>query len=313
MFSTPEYRLVSIGAVHYDTIAHAVAKIHRETSTPARFSAKPGGVATNIARAVSQLGVETTLVGAVGGDGAAHMLEDQLTREGLRLKLVQRLEYSTGQYLAFHDPGGELAAACVDDRVLSEAPDDLFDTLLDKETKVSAGQALWFLDANMSEAMLLRTIERIGGHFVIANAVSDAKAPRLRPVLKGLDCLTLNRSEAASLLHRPFETPSEALALALIDSGLKSFILTDGCGDLRVFSRDTLHSFAPPTAEIVDVTGAGDALTAGTIAALARGYELHDATRFGLSAAALTLRTTGALAGDLSWQNLELFDQPDKL
>ncbi|CTQ59338.1 Pseudouridine kinase [Roseibium album] len=313
VFSTPEYRLVSIGAVHYDTIAHAVTKIHRETSTPARFSARPGGVATNIARAVSQLGVETTLIGAVGGDGAAHLLEDQLTREGLRLNLVQRLDHSTGQYLAFHDPGGELAAACVDDRVLSEAPDNLFDTLLDKETKVSNEKTLWFLDANLPEAMLQHTIERIGGQFVIANAVSDAKAPRLRPVLKGLDCLTLNKSEAASLLNRPTETPAEALAQALIDSGLKSFILTDGGGELRVFSGETLRSFAPHTAEIVDVTGAGDALTAGMIAALARGYDLLDATRFGLSAAALTLRSTGALAGDLSWQNLEIFDQSDKL
>lgn len=312
MSSKPQYRLVSIGAVHHDVIAHAAVDIHRETSTPARFSTRPGGVATNIARAVARLGVETTLIGAVGTDTAALLLQEQLTQEGLRLCLAQRPEFATGQYLALHDQDGGLAAACVDDRILAQAPADLFDLQLDSETEYSSTKTIWFLDANLPEEMLAHLTRRLIGEFVVANAVSNAKAPRLGNVLNRLECLTLNKSEASALLESPPETSAEVMAEELMESGLKSFVLTDGGDRLQVYSEGILQSYNPPSAEVVDVTGAGDAMTAGTIAALARGHTLFEAAQTGMSAAAMTLKTTGAFAEDLSWHNLQIFDQTDK-
>ncbi len=172
------------------------------------------------------------------------------------------------------------------------------------------------MDANLPEDMLIHIVSRLEDGFVIANAVSNAKAPRLRAVLKGLDCLTLNRSEAATLLDMPGQSGCEQLAGALIDSGLRSFVLTDGGNELLAYSGKRLDRLTPPRSEIVDVTGAGDALTAGTIAAIARGHDLHSAVRHGLGASALTLHNTGALAGGLSWDRLvefnQKFDQSDK-
>lgn len=309
MSATPSRRLVSIGAVHADTIAHAVEPVRRETSTPARFSTGPGGVATNIARAVSRLGVRTTLMGAVGDDGAARGLREQLAREGVALSLAERPGFVTGQYLAFHDPDGGLAAACVDDSVLAKAPADLFDDLVEQVQRDLTPQPLWFLDANLPQEMLVRVVGLIGGGFVIANAVSDAKAPRLRNVLKDIDCLSLNTGEAAALLEMPGRPDKERLARALIDTGLKSFVLTDRDSDLLVYSESGLERLSPPRIDIVDVTGAGDALTAGTISALARNHELPGAVRFGLGAAALTLQSTGAVSGRLSWERLADFDK----
>ena len=59
--------------------------------------------------------------------------------------------------------------------------------------------------------------------------------------------------------------------------------------------------------EVVDPTGAGDALTAAAIFALLNGIPLDEAVRLGLSAAALTLRTPGTVAPDLSLELL--YDQ----
>lgn len=315
----PSQRLVAIGAVHYDTIAHGRETICRDTSTPARFTAKPGGVATNIARAACRLGVATTLIGAVGADGAAAFLKELLAAEGLDLAFQTRSGCATGQYLALHDPDGSLAAACVDDQVLSEAPAGFFAAALAQELQRTAPAPLWLLDANLPEPMLHALVQQIRssrpehGGVLTANAVSNAKAPRLKGLLAELDCLTLNRGEAAALTGLADTLPADTLANALTQQGLKAFVLTDGGREALVSSGGVLHRLTPPKTAIVDVTGAGDALTAGILAALARGHGLLTAARCGLQAATLTLQSTGALAEGLRWDQIQRFDHTDKL
>ncbi|WP_420332918.1 PfkB family carbohydrate kinase [Roseibium sp.] len=306
-------RLVSIGAVHVDTIAHAGEHIRRETSTPARLSASPGGVATNLARAVNALGVPAHLVGTVGDDAAAVSLKEHLTREGVEHTFVPRPGCSTGQYLALHDPDGSLAAACVDDRVLSEAPPDIFDRAIADLRQVSDDGLHWFVDTNLPERTLARVIDRIGGGVISANAVSNAKAPRLRPFLCDLDCVSLNRGEAAALLEMPVHSPPEDLAAALRTAGLKQFILTAGSNDLYAVSEDSLDRISPPVANVVNVTGAGDALAAGFLAARLRDIDFFKSVRYGLAAAALTLKSTAAFAEGLSWDEVVKFAQMDKI
>ncbi|MET1411244.1 PfkB family carbohydrate kinase [Roseibium sp. HPY-6] len=306
MSTQPDCRLISIGAVHQDTIAHAHINVHRETSTPARFSTRPGGVATNIARTALRLGVDATLVGLVGADSAARELADQLTDEGLKIDLVQRKGFATGRYLALHDPDGSLAAACVDDTILTEASESVFDSVIEAATQHARQRTIWFLDANLPQDTLAHIVARLGNGFVFANAVSDAKAPRLKKLLQKIDCLTLNRSEAAALLQMTPASAVQDLAQALSDHGLKSFILTSGSDDLLVQTGHGLERVSPPSTEIVDVTGAGDALSAGIIAALARGYTLKQAIPYGIKAAHLTLQSTGAFAENLSWDALSL-------
>jgi sugar/nucleoside kinase (ribokinase family) len=309
VFPSPSIHVVSIGAVHHDTLAHATMPIQPETSTPANLSSRPGGVATNIARALIRLGVRTHLAGAVGTDAAADTLREQLTQEGIDLNLVSREGFATGQYLALHNPDGALTAACVDDRVLSEAPADLFDDVLKNLLAGSSQGGIWFLDANLPEAMLLRLTEKISstasGGRLIVNAVSNAKATRLAPVLSQLECLLLNRGEAAAITASPIGKPIDDLAMSLANMGLRRFVLTDGASDVLLFEEGEVFYYAPPAVDIMDVTGAGDALTAGTIAALTRGYSYKEAVSYGLSAAALTLRCTGALSKDLSWKALQ--------
>jgi len=295
---------VAIGAVHLDTIAHAFQTIRPETSTPARFDAFPGGVATNVARALNRLGLDTCLVGTLGDDDAARTLPRQLRTEGLRPALVPRPGFATGCYVALHDPDGSLAAACVDDRVLSEAAPDLFDFVLEDIATTAPWETIWFVEANLPGPLLTRVLERIGKRTVIANAVSDAKASRLAPHLSRIDCLMLNRGEAAALTGCRKTEPLAELAGALARTGLKSFVLTDGGSDLMVLEEGSLDRCTPPATGIIDVTGAGDALTAGAIAALARGHTLKKAVPYGLEAARLTLRSTGALADELSWEAL---------
>ncbi len=59
--------------------------------------------------------------------------------------------------------------------------------------------------------------------------------------------------------------------------------------------------------QVVDRTGAGDALTAGVIFGLLNDLEPVEAVRLGLSAATLTLKSTETVCPDLSLE--KLYDQ----
>ncbi|MEN6394155.1 MAG: PfkB family carbohydrate kinase, partial [Anaerolineaceae bacterium] len=74
------------------------------------------------------------------------------------------------------------------------------------------------------------------------------------------------------------------------------------------YATSEISGFIPAIkTEIVDPTGAGDALTATLIFALLNNIPIDDAVRLGVSAASLTLRHSGAVVPDLSLQ--KLYDQ----
>lgn len=304
MSSSSESTVIALGAIHYDTIAHGAEAIRPETSTPARFHAKPGGVATNVARNLAKLGVQTKLIGTVGDDAPAQLLKAQLSDEGIKLFTVDRSGFSTGQYLALHDPDGSLKAACVDDRILSEAPVDLFADIVDRLAAIADDRTIWFLDANLPTQMLEALASQIQTGMLMANAVSNAKSQRLTPLLSRLDCLFLNRGEAAALTGLPISTDPDETSSALVEAGLKSFVLTDGPASITVSNKGLITRLAPAKTDVTDVTGAGDALTAASLAAISKGHALEEAVTFGLKAATLTLASTGALAESLSWETL---------
>lgn len=312
--ASPPGPVICIGAIHQDLLAHAKEVYRPETSTPARLTAKPGGVATNIARTLARLGTPVTLAGTIGADGAGKATASQLEHEGIHLLPVVQPDYPTGQYIAFHNPDGALAAASVDDRILSEAPATLFDPLWER-LQSTAADTYWFVDANLPQGLLEKAAAQAPDGRLIANAVSDAKAPRLRPILPQLFCLMLNRGEAAALTGEPVNSPGAALIDALRSLGAKRIVLTSGKEDVLVFDGHGHSAFPTRATRIVDVTGAGDALTAGIIAALSRGTQLKQAIPYGLAAAAITLKSTGALAEDISSDALGLpdavFDQKD--
>ncbi|WP_153768441.1 PfkB family carbohydrate kinase [Labrenzia sp. CE80] len=289
--------IACFGAVHWDIIAHADRLIFRDTSTPAHLDQKPGGVATNVARVLARLGVPTTLIGVTGADPAASSIRAQLERDGVEPHLLELAGQATGQYLALHDPDGGLAAACIDDKVLTSAPADFF---IKTAQQLPVG-ALWFVDANLPVAVLdaLATIAPKAA--LVADAVSVAKAPRLKSLLPKLELLLLNRAEAEALLAAPADTPAQDLSADLLGLGVGAVVITSGSEPLHMRNSGQILYLAPPAASIVDVTGAGDALIAGTLAGLAREFELDASLQIGQKAAFETLQASGAVADTLSW------------
>lgn len=296
--------VLCFGAVHWDSLAQARRPIVPDTSTPSDIRQGPGGVATNVARALARLGVPTNLCGVIGNDLPGRILSEQLSQEDLTLRLIERTGKTTGQYLALHDPDGSLVAACVDDSILGDASAETFHTELASLANEMPGDTLWFADANLPPNLLKAIARHAPSGRLAADAVSVAKADRLSGILDRLRLLFTNRAEAAVLAGCPETAPLREIAARLTDRGISEAVITDGTAPVLTSDGNGFREYRPEPVAVRDVTGAGDALIAGSLAALARRYELFDAVPVGLAAARLTVQSTGAVSADLSWPRI---------
>ena len=84
-----------------------------------------GGIAANAAVAVSRLGGDAVLFGAVGTDPVGDVVLDELVRDGVDVEHVVRLETTTTESIVLIEPGGGrtiVAHAAIDLSTLSGHP-----------------------------------------------------------------------------------------------------------------------------------------------------------------------------------------------
>ena len=292
------------GAAVRDRKLHLLGQPVPGTSNPARAAGADGGVARNVAEALGRLGVPVRLVSRVGDDGTGTALLERLAAAGVDTGPVRVVPGGlTGEYVALLDPAGDLlygasAMALVDG---IDAAD------LDRGWPEPAGSWL-FLDCNLAAGTLAHGLTRARGAGlpVAVDAVSTPKVRRLPADLTGIEVLFCNRDEAAAYLagggpaRGGADGTDAALAAALRAAGAAGVVLTRGPGGVLVADRTGQHPVAALPAVTVDVTGAGDALVAGTLAGLLAGRSLPRAAELGAAAAALTVESEHTVRPDLS-------------
>jgi pseudouridine kinase len=288
-------RILCIGGATVDRIYRLNAPLVPETSNPAAGASGFGGVARNVAENLGRLGIAIELLTRVGDDAAGAALLRQLAAAGVGARGVLALPgQATADYVAVLTPDGDLA--------LGLAAMAIFDRLTPEALEGHAGllaEADWvFADCNLPAASLLALVgRRWGGAYRLAvDAVSVAKAARLPASLAGIDLLFVNRDEAAALLarHGRHEAEPAAVAEGLRSLGAGAVVVTLGAEGAVVAEAAGVARVPAEAATVVDVTGAGDALIAATLAARASGETLVEALRRGCAAAARAVAAPAA-------------------
>ena len=134
---------------------------------------------------------------------------------------------------------------------------------------------------------------------VVLEPVSVAKAARLHTEVQDLLLVTPNTDEIGALVGRPHD-PWSAVA-DLHGRGVEHVWMREGGRGSYVCTRDErpVHLPAVPV-EVVDVTGAGDAMLAAWIAAWLGGADPVEAARDGHRAAAATVASPHTVRPDLA-------------
>lgn len=301
--------ILVIGAASIDTKGRAREPVRAGTSTPGTIRVSVGGVARNIAENLVRLAEPVVLLSAVGDDGSGRRILHQASECGIDVRhVVVSGDYHTAAYLAVLDEQGELLIS-IDDMVIHRRL--ITPGLVYRHRGLFRDARMVIVDANLAPATL-RTIFALAGRYgvpVCADPATGSLAPRLRPYLSQLLLVVPNGAEAETLCGvavRDRETALEA-AKALVGLGVQIAIVALGAtGVVYATSQESGHVPAMAV-DVVDLTGAGNALIAATVFGLLNDFSVIEAVRLGVAAAALTLQSRETVRPDLSLERI--YDQ----
>ena len=292
-----------IGSANMDIGGYPEGPLAAGDSNPGRVRLSVGGVGCNIARNLALLGARVRFLTALGGDLYAQGIAQMLEGLGIDLSLSLRLaDEHTSTYLFIADERGDMSVAVNDMAIYRHQTPAYFERMLPELNRCRAV----LLDANLSEDALVFLAENIRVP-LFADAVSAAKAPRLRAILGRLTAFKPNRIEA-ELLSGVRITDSDSAreaAMRLLDTGLERVFITlgpDGVFAAGRHSECLLPSLAP---RLKNATGAGDAFTAAIVWAWLHGLSLEESCLAGSAAAAIAAEAEETVNPALNEQALQ--------
>jgi pseudouridine kinase len=273
-------RIACIGGAHIDRHGMLKQPLVPATSNPGNVNCTFGGVARNVAENLARLGCEVMLVSLVGDDEAGRSVMAHLASLGVDISTIGVVRRPTASYTAILQPDGELVVGLADMDLYEEITPAMLEPALPRLGECDG----WFLDANLPAATLIWLADQRGSRWLAADAVSVPKAQRLSGVLPHIDLLFLNRAQA------------EVINARRAAAG----VITGGAAGVTAWSRDEVRTLSALPAVPRDVTGAGDALIAGTLFGITAGRDLFDAVALGLAAAAITVESVHSVAPHLT-------------
>ncbi len=295
-------RMVCLGGAVLDRKYHARRELIFETSNPVDGYRSFGGVARNVAENLVRLGMDVSFVSIVGDDETGRALVRHLRDLGADIsQVITTTARPTAEYAAILDPRNNLALGIADMEIF----DLLTPDYLDRFWPHLASASWVFVDCNMPAETIDEMMQRKhGSRFRLAvDTVSTPKSLKLPRDLTGIDLLFTNNDEANAMLG--LADPAERLspgdaALALRERGADQVIVTRGADGYAVATEKGVTAMRSVPAQPVDITGAGDAMIAGTLYRVLEGEDLTIAAQTGALLATLTTESAASVHPELS-------------
>ena len=300
-----EGEIAVFGGAHIDRRGRISGATAPGSSNPGTWFEEAGGGGFNAARNLARLGHSVRMVSTRGGDAAGEMVTAAAAAAGVIDTPLTFLDRQTPSYTAIIENDGNLVIALADmDLYRLFSPRQLQRRAL---RDAIADSRLVLTDANLPEETIVALVETAStdGRIVAGIAVSPAKVVRFLPALSNLGFLFMNEAEARALTGKDCPD-AEGWPTLLRAAGLNGGVVTRGGRAVVAFDRNSVCVATPPALPaLADVTGAGDALASGFLAARLAGYGLDECLRHGMAAAGITLLSPLAASEQMSQVNLE--------
>ncbi len=294
--------ILVVGAAGLDTKGRATGPLRPGTSNPGSIRISVGGVARNVAENLARLGEHAILLSAIGADRSGRRVRDQAADAGVDVSyLIESPDHHTGAYLAVSDQAGGLSIS-IDDMVVLSC---LTPGFIYGRRSLIRDAAMVVMDANLSPSAINSLIRQATKYQVPVSAdpTSVSLAERLIPHLPTLFMVTPDLPEAEVLCNRSLRNNRDqgiVAAKQLVAMGVQVAIVT--LAELGVcYATSEVSGHVPAVkTQVLDRTGAGDALTAGVVFGILNDFPIDEAVRLGATAAALTLQYYESVCPDLS-------------
>jgi sugar/nucleoside kinase (ribokinase family) len=274
-------RIATLGDVMLDVIVRLEEPLARGDDVRAQTRTLAGGQAANVAAWAASLGAAARCIAKRGSDPAGALLAHELAGRGVEL-VGPVADGPTGVVVSLVEAGERSLAS---DRGVAPtfAPDELEPAWLDGcDVLHLSGYAL-LREPIVETALLAARFARDRGARLSVDVAAWTEVRAFGPVRfrELLDTL------APDVL---FATEAEWEMLGGAYLTAPTGVIKRGARGCVVVTEDARLDLAPLTAEVVDTTGAGDALAAGFLL----GGSLEEAARRGLECAARCVATVGS-------------------
>ncbi len=225
-----------------------------------------GGGATNTAVTFSRLGLSATIVTKIGIDYAGEEIMKSMKEHGVSTShVIVNADGRSGYDTIFLTSSGERTILVY--RGISH-------TLSAKEIPWPKIHAKWFYVSSLAgNIFLLRSILRFAKKKKIKVALNPGALELrhglsvLKPLIRDVDVLLLNRAEASKLLSIPFDRDRSIVrGLDKVCNGVA--VITEGEKGSWVCDGKVLRRIHINPVKAVDTTGAGDAYGSGFVAGM---------------------------------------------
>ena len=263
---------------------------------------KLGGAPCNFAYHVSQFGLNSLAVSAIGEDSLGKEILEKLDEKGVRY-LIDVVPYPTGTVHVELDADGipqyEIRENVAWDNIPYTTP---------LETLAQSTKAVCFGSLAQRNSVSRSTINRFIDAVPLGNDPLIMFDINLRQnfYTKEIICNSLERcnilkinDEELEIISQLFDfsnlDPQEQCRTLLHKYNLKMLILTCGINGSYVFTPDTVSFLPTPSVKIADTVGAGDSFTAAFIASILKGESVAGAHRRAVEVSAFVCTQNGAM------------------
>lgn len=301
-----EPKISVLGSLHTDLIL----KVNRmpklgETIIGDEFYISMGGKGANQAVAAARLGGQITHFGKVGDDYFGEKMIENLKREGISTKYVEKVK----------NMSSSLAFITVDAQgnnflIITPGTDSAFDEKdIEKYREVIKDSDVLLCQLEIPVNIVHKAIEVAYeyGKKVIFNLSPARKVPD--EMLKKSFILVVNEIEAESLLGIKIQHLESAKksATKLLEIGAQNVILTIGKEGAILVNKEGIYHVPGVPVNSIDTTGAGDAFCGALAVMIASEKSLREATEFANFAGAFATTKIGAQEALPTRKELEEF------
>jgi ribokinase len=284
--STPD--ILVVGSANMDLVAFADRLPGPgETLLGGAFQSFAGGKGGNQAVAAARAGGKVAFLGCVGNDIFGARLRSGLEDNGVDTRLLGTVDGASGVAIIMSGGGNNMIV------VAPGANEALTAAAINKDAFTGVRFVLAQLETPLDGVIAAARLARAQG----ATFILDPAPACVLPVeLLGLvDWLTPNESEACGLLGLTSLGEPAAMARQLKALGPRGVILKLGGQGVVLLDDDDVPVMIPAhKVAVADTTAAGDAFNGAFAVGLSEGKTPHQAARFAVAAAGISVTRQGA-------------------
>lgn len=307
------YHFITIGDPVLDTLVQLSDETAKLRVNPAhdlelcfRYGAKVsivdsfqalGGNAANVAAGIARLGLTSAIVTTLGKDDLAMMVVDLLKKSGVATEYITHDAAAKTRYSIVLNYQSDRTILSYSDARKYVWPEEIKGADWIYYTGLSEGyeplqeQVLNYLKKHPSTRLVFNPGTKM---------LQDGILP-LKDLLSSTDVLIVNLEEAEMLAKAKLAETKTITSLLhiLLELGPNEVVITDGENGAWAGNHDTIWHLESFPVAVISKVGAGDAFSAGYLAARQAEHDIPHALQWGVANSSSVIKELGSQAGQL--------------